>query len=76
MEKIFEQIVQMLFEFWKFDMMVYSQWWLYAPLLIPAIFYTIFFMLKWSIITAPVWLPLSIVFKSFNCREDSNKNEK
>lgn len=64
MEKIFEQIVQMLFEFWKFDMMIYSQWWMYAPFLIPVLFYTVFFIMKWSIITAPVWLPFSIIVRS------------
>lgn len=63
-QEIIDQIAQMLFEFWKFDMMIYSQWWMYAPLLIPVLFYTVFFMMKWSIITAPVWLPFSIIFRS------------
>lgn len=68
MEKILEQIASMLFEFWKFDMMIYSQWWLYLPLCIPAFVYTVFFICKWSIITAPIWLPFSIILKSLNSR--------
>jgi len=63
-QNITDQIAQMLFEFWKFDMMIYSQWWMYAPLLIPVLLYTVFFMMKWSIITAPVWLPFFIIFRS------------
>lgn len=63
-QEIIEQIAQMLFEFWKFDMMIYSQWWMYAPFLIPVLFYTVFFIMKWSIITAPVWLPFSIIVRS------------
>lgn len=71
MEKISEQIAQMLFEFWKFDMMVYSEVWLYIPLLIPSILYTMFFMAKWSIITAPIWLPFSIILRSLK----NNQND-
>ena len=58
MNEIAQQIAQILFDFWKFDMWVYSQWWLYAPLLIPAIFYSLFLTLKWAIITAPIWIPI------------------
>jgi hypothetical protein len=63
--KISESIAQILFDFWKFDMWVYSQWWLYAPLLIPFVFYTAFFFSKWAIITAPIWIPIRAIL-SFN----------
>jgi hypothetical protein len=59
-----ETILQTILGFWQFDMWVYSQWWTYAFLLIPAIFYTIFFVLKWTIITLPLWLPFYIIFSN------------
>jgi hypothetical protein len=52
-----------LLSFWLFDIWVFSQWWLYAPLLIPAFFYTIFFFIKWIVLTAPIWLPISLAVK-------------
>lgn len=60
------EVLHILLELWKFDLWIYSQWWLYAPLLIPACFYTGFFFLKWTIITAPVWLPFAYIFGAFH----------
>ena len=59
------QIAQTLIELWQFDVWVFSQWWLYAPFLIPALFYLSFFFLKWAVLTAPVWLPVAIVIGAF-----------
>lgn len=55
------EVIQFLIEQWKFDMWVFSQWWLYAPLAIPACFYLSFFFTKWAVLTAPIWIPISIV---------------
>jgi hypothetical protein len=45
----------------KFDLSVYSQGWIYWWLLLPAFGYTIFFMLKWVILFAPLSIPLGLV---------------
>jgi len=66
MEKIILEYFQILIECFRYDVSVFSNGWLYAPFLIPAIFYTMFFMVKWIVLSAPVWLPVSIVFRSFS----------
>lgn len=50
----------------KYDMDVFSQGWIYYWMLVPAICYFIFFIMKWIIITLPFWLPFRIIFDSFN----------
>lgn len=55
------EVIRVLFECWLFDLWVFSQWWLYAPLLIPAICYLVFFFIKWLVLTTPVWLPVSLI---------------
>ena len=45
----------------QFDLMVFSQWWLYVPFLIPFLFYMMFFIMKWTILTAPIWVPLRLI---------------
>lgn len=56
-----------------FDLWVFSRWWLYVPLLIPALFYLALFFLKWSVLTAPLWLPLKIVFAARRAATGSSK---
>ena len=58
-------VLQVLYECWLFDLWVFSQWWLYAPLLIPAAGYLVFFFVKWVVLTAPAWLPVSLIVGSF-----------
>jgi len=48
-----------------YDMQVFSQPWIYYWLLVPALGYLAFFFLKWTVMTTPVWLPLSIVAGAF-----------
>lgn len=55
------EVFQILLSCWKFDIMVFSKWWLYAPFLIPAMFYLAFFFVKWIVLTAPAWLPIAII---------------
>ena len=47
----------------QFDVEVFSHWWMYAFLLVPAIGYLIFFMAKWMVLTAPIWVPFNMIFK-------------
>lgn len=60
----FQQIEQILFDMWMYDMDVLSNVWMYIPLCIPAFCYVIFMGLKWSAITMPLWMPFSCVFRS------------
>jgi len=59
---IFLQYVNFAWHTFNFDMWVFSQWWCWAPLGIPAVCYGVFFMIKWVFITFPLWFPVSAVF--------------
>jgi hypothetical protein len=54
-------VLKTLVELWLFDVDVFSSKWLYIPFCIPAMFYMMFFMFKWVIITFPFWMPVIIV---------------
>ncbi len=54
--------MNILYNQFNFDVMVFSQWWLYAPLLIPALCYAWFFAVKWVFLTLPIWAPIRLVF--------------
>ena len=43
-----------------FDYYVFSQPWIYFTI-IPVIMYFYFFMIKWVILTVPIWLPLNLI---------------
>ncbi len=49
----------------QYDIEVFSQPWIYYWLLIPATFYFVFFIIKWVAITAPIWIPFSIIISAF-----------
>lgn len=56
----------LLHQAFLFDYWVFSQWWLYVPLLIPAVLYFMFFCVKWMVLSAPVWIPLKLILESVN----------
>jgi len=60
-----DTILQTLLRLWLFDVWVLSQWWLYAPLCIPAMFYLCFMLLKWATLSMPVWLPINLIAQAF-----------
>ena len=60
-----DEIAKVLIEQWKYDIEVMSQPWMYWTLLVPAVVYFMFFMLKWTFITAPAWLPIAIIVSAF-----------
>lgn len=68
-----DRAIDFLISTWEFDMWVFSQWWLYAPLLIPFLFYLVFYFLKWMIITLPLWLPFMMILGSL--KDSSKKND-
>ena len=63
MNTIVEKYLELLYSMLLYDLEVFSQGWLYYWLLIPAVGYFIFFLLKWMVLTVPVWMPLAIAFR-------------
>ncbi len=60
---IFEKYINLLWQCFEYDVDVFSKWWMYAILVIPAIAYFVFFLFKWFVLTAPIWIPLNIGIK-------------
>lgn len=64
MKELFLEYLQLLMACFKYDVEVYSNnMWMYYLACIPAFFYTMFFMAKWAVLTAPFWLPVSMITK-------------
>jgi len=53
--------------FLQYDIEVFSDPWLYIPLLVPFAFYLVYFVVKWYILLIPLWLPVMLV-KSRRCK--------
>ena len=72
----YQEVINEYFTFiWKmfqYDMSVFSQGWLYYWLLIPAMCYFAFYMVKWVVLTCPIWMPFSIIVSILK----NAKNEK
>lgn len=64
MTTILDQYLSLLWRLFQFDIHVFSHPWMYYLLLIPACGYLVFFFIKWAVLTAPLWLPISIIFSS------------
>lgn len=62
MNEIITEYFTILLNQFKFDINVFSQPWMYYWLLVPAICYLMFFYLKWSVLLAPIWIPISAIF--------------
>jgi len=65
-------VIQKLVELWLYDIEVFSQAWIYWCLMIPFMFYFSFFIMKWTILTTPVWLPFIIIISSFRIHKKEN----
>lgn len=72
MEIAFSQLITWVISTFMWDMAVFSNVWLWIPLCIPAFFFLIFFLFKWAIITAPIWIPFHLIFFGFR---EKNKEE-
>lgn len=57
--------LELLWRMFEADIEQLSQPWMYYWLLVPAITYLLFFFLKWAVLTTPIWLPFSIIIRSF-----------
>lgn len=60
-----QRLIDLLTRCYEYDVAVFSEPWMYYPLLIPALMYFAFFLLKWYVLTTPVWLPLYIIATAF-----------
>ena len=60
--ELYQKYLKLIWDAFLFDIDVFSRWWLYAPLFIPFVFYLAFFMLKWVFLTAPIWIPASVIY--------------
>lgn len=68
-----DKVLDILYGFYIYDLEVLSQQWIYWTI-IPGIVYLIFFVLKWAVLTLPVWLPIKIILDSiFKDKESKNK---
>jgi hypothetical protein len=68
MTTILSDYLSLLWRLFQFDIYVFSHPWMYYLLLIPAVGYLVFFFVKWAVLTAPLWLPISIVLNSLRGR--------
>ena len=59
--EILNAYLALLWGCFQFDVGVYTNGWLYAPALIPIIFYTFFFVIKWAVLLAPITIPFTII---------------
>jgi len=62
---VIERIMEVLIEQWEYDIAVMSQQWMYWCFLVPILFYVVFFLLKWALLTAPAWLPCALIGQAF-----------
>jgi hypothetical protein len=63
-ESALDRFLNSLFDLWArsyaYDYEVMSQPWIYYTFF-PAVFYYVFFLIKWLTLTAPFWLPLAVL---------------
>ena len=64
--------LEILVDQFEYDVSTMSQPWMYY-LIIPAAAYLVFFLIKWWILTTPVWIPLWFVFRHTTKIEWSKK---
>ena len=58
--------LKLLWRMFSFDIWVYTtQLWMYYCLLIPAIGYTWFFAIKWTVLLFPITIPLNLFLNLF-----------
>lgn len=58
------EIMQLYAEQLRYDIGVMSQPWMYWCALIPACVYAAFMLVKWFVITCPLWMPFACVAKT------------
>lgn len=56
-----QRVTDLLIRCYEYDVAVFSEPWMYVPFLIPAWAYLVFFLIKWTALTAPLWLPIRLI---------------
>ena len=74
--EILNSYLTFLWGAFQFDITVFSNPWLYIPMLIPATCYVTFFIVKWAILTAPIWIPFTIILSPFKRQVEKVKEVK
>ena len=59
MQVVYDTLIRL----WLFDIWVLSHPWMYYPLLVPAACYSAFMVIKWFVLTAPLWVPFRAIIK-------------
>ncbi|HEX3020370.1 MAG TPA: hypothetical protein VHP36_08700 [Chitinispirillaceae bacterium] len=65
MNPYIQNYLDLLWKMFQYDIDKLSQPWMYYWVLVPVMFYLVFFFVKWTVLTTPLWLPLTIVLQSF-----------
>lgn len=60
MKELLLNYLTLLYGLFQYDISVFSHKWLIITV-VPAAFYLVFFFIKWAVLTAPIWMPLSII---------------
>lgn len=68
-----DKVLDILYGFYIYDLEVFSQPWIYWTI-IPAIVYLAFFVVKWTVLTLPVWFPIKILLDSIFKENNVDKN--
>lgn len=67
MKDIFLNYLVQYIEFCKgqfqWDVEWFSEPWMYIPMFVPVTFFFVFFVIKWVVITMPLWIPFRVMMK-------------
>ncbi len=61
--ELYQAYLKMVWELFQYDVGVFSQTWIYYWVLVPAVFYGIFFVIKWTLLTLPIWIIPVMILK-------------
>lgn len=59
-------LLQLYIDLLKWDIAVMSQPWMYVWFFIPIIAFIPFFLIKWTLLTAPIWLPVGWIMTAIS----------
>ena len=65
-EEILEAYLNLLWNSFQSDVSILSNWWMWAALLIPAAGYIVFMLVKWTLLTMPIWIPIKLIRMLFS----------
>jgi hypothetical protein len=62
---LFTAVLNVLVQQWLWDVQQLSQPWMYWWFFMPAMFFTVFMVIKWMVLTAPLWAPIAILLRFY-----------